>query len=212
MRIQPTTLYTFSELTDDAKERARDWYRGCIESDELADHDDWQAIADILGVTFRTRNVRLMNGSTRGEPCIRWSGFASQGDGASFEGSYAYAKGASRLIREHAPLDKRLHEIADDLQNAQRRCFYRLEAKVTQGAGSNFYSHSGTMHVEVFDREDNYRDIGDSEEGVREALRSFADWIYAQLEAQNDYLNSEEAVDESILANACEFTEDGSIA
>ena len=212
MRIQPVTLYTFEELEDAAKERARDWYRGCIESDELTDYDDWQAVADILGVTFKTRSVRLMGGTTRSDPVIHWSGFASQGDGASFEGSYAYAKGATRRIREHAPLDKRLHRIADDLQRAQRRCFYRLEARVTAGAGSNFYSHSGTMHVEVFDREDNYRDIGDSEDGVREALRSFADWIYAQLEAQNDYLNSDEAVDESILANDYEFTEDGAIA
>ena len=214
-RVIQSTVYSFKELSDSAKDRVRDWYCGCIESDEsdeLTDYDDWQAVAAILGVTFKTKSVPLMGRGVRHDPCIWWSGFSSQGDGASFEGSYTYAKGAARKIRDYAPTDKRLHAIADDLQNAQRLNFYRLEASVTRGHGSNFYSHSGTMSVEVWDREDNYRDVGDAEEGVREALRDFANWIYAQLEAQRDYLTSDEAVDESILANGYEFTEDGQIA
>ena len=38
------------------------------------------------------------------------SGFSQQGDGASFEGTWEYAAGCCRRIREHAPVDERLHE------------------------------------------------------------------------------------------------------
>lgn len=207
-RTIETQVFKFDELTDDAKERARDWYRGCIESDELTNYDDWEAVAAILGIEFDRRKP----GNPRSEPRIWWSGFYSQGDGASFEGRYTYVKGAAKRIREYAPTDKVLHHIADDLQAAQRLNFYRLEARVSRGSGSNFYSHSGTMAVEVWDRDDEYRDIGEAEETVRQALRDFADWIYSQLEAQNDWLSSDESIDENIRANEYEFTSEGDIA
>ena len=83
-----TTVYQFPELSDAAKEKARSWYR------ELGPHDDWwdavyedfERICDILGVRLKTRPVRLMGGGTREKPCIWFSGFWSQGDGACFEG------------------------------------------------------------------------------------------------------------------------------
>jgi hypothetical protein len=82
MRTIKKTIYKFAELSDRAKERARDWYRGCIES---SDYDsvieDAARIADILGINLRTRAVKLMGGGTRFDPCIWWSGFSSQGDG-----------------------------------------------------------------------------------------------------------------------------------
>lgn len=40
-------------------------------------------------------------------------------------------------------------------------------------------------------------------------MRAFADWIYRQLETEYDYQNSDEQVDESIIANEYEFTEEG---
>lgn len=216
MRTIETRVFEIDELPDDrAKERARDWFRECIESDELTDYDDWTRVAEILGVTFRQKSVRLMGGGTRYDPVIYWSGFSSQGDGASWEGSYAYAKGAARRIREYAPTDSELHAIADRLQAVQRRNGYRLEATVTQ---SGPYSHSGTMTVETYKSGaylgsgwgyDRNRDAGDTAAEIRDCLRSFADWIYRQLGAQWDYLNSAEAVDESIRANEYTFTAEG---
>ena len=81
-----TTVYQFPELSDAAKEKARSWYR------ELGPHDDWwdavyedfERICDILGVNLKTRPVRLMGGGTRQKPCIWFSGFWSQGDGAAY--------------------------------------------------------------------------------------------------------------------------------
>lgn len=42
-----------------------------------------------------------------------------------------------------------------------------------------------------------------------EALRDLARWLYRQLEREYDYLTSDEAVDEAIVANEYSFTVDG---
>jgi len=201
MRVMETAVYTFDELDDDAKEKAREWFRGYIEHqpDDLADYDDWQAVAGILGIDFDTRrNSR--------EPAIYWSGFCSQGDGACFTGTYRYAKGAPAKIRAYASKDTELHGIADRLQAIQRKYFYKLEAQITQ---SGRYCHSGTMTVNTEYAGDRWRDIGDAGDDIQNEMRRFADWIYSRLEAEYDYLNSDEYVGESIRAMEYEFTESG---
>ena len=90
-------------------------------------YEDAAQCGKILGIDLNTKPVKLMGGGTRYDPCIWFSGFASQGDGACFDGTYAYAKGAVKAIRAHAPEDKELHRIADELQAIQRRYFYRIE-------------------------------------------------------------------------------------
>lgn len=208
MRQVTHTLYSFDELSESAKERARDWYRGCIEADELSNYDDWQAIAAILGIEFRTTTVPLMNGSARQDPCIWWSVGGCQGDGASWEGWYAHKAGCSAAIRKYAPQDTTLHEIADTLRDSQRRNFYRLQASVST---SGHYTHSGTMRFDVTRTDD--IDAPESDiDAIAEALRDFADWIYRQVQAQWEYLHSDESVDESIRCNEYEFTESGDAA
>src|SRR3546814_448929 len=83
-----TTVFTFDELTDAAKERAREWYRISNLEYEWWDctYDDFSTICEILGVELKTHPIRLMGGGTRQKPCIQFRGFWSQGDGASFEG------------------------------------------------------------------------------------------------------------------------------
>lgn len=197
------TLYQFDELSDGAKDSARDWWRSTSESDDLSDSEDWHAIADILGISF---------GGTKARPAIYWSGFCSQGDGASWEGSYAYAKGAPRKMRAYAPLDKELHRIADELQAVQRRNFYRLSATVDHPRHAR-YQHSGTMGISVDNSEYGWRAVGeDAGEAIDQLMRDFADWIYSQLEKQWEYVNSDENVDESIRINEYEFDEDGNRA
>jgi hypothetical protein len=204
-RVIEKTVYQFDELDDSAKERARDWYRTLgVESDELTDYEHWTEAASILGITFDTQR-----GSS--DPKIWWSGFSSQGDGASFEGRYEYAKGAAKRIREFAPEDKELHRIADALQALQRRHFYQLWAVMGRGHLSNHYSHSGTMSVDV-DRAGADMDLHDACDDLRQLMRDFADWIYSQLNSSNDYLTSDERIDEAIRINECEFTEEGNRA
>lgn len=218
-RIETTTrtLYPFDELSDKAKERALEKqaeFEGEV-FDAADSYEDFENIAKILGITFEQRAVLLRNGKKLFEPCISYSGFWSQGDGASYEGSYAYRKGCSKLIRAYAPTDTKLHRIADELTVLQKPFMYGLEATITTRGN---YSHSGTMQVEVTHVRDNERsssnwtDVSKVEEPLTQLLRDFADWMYRQLEKEYEYRTSEEACKESIEANEYEFDEKGNLA
>lgn len=198
MREVTTKVYQYSELSDSAKERARDWYRS-IPDDFYSESviEDAMNIAAILGIEIATRGARQ-------EPCVYWSGFSSQGDGACFEGWYSYKKGSAKAIRAYAPQDKTLHHIADELQAWQRVNFYRLQAKMQH---RGHYYHSGCVTVDVHDCEFEWRAV--PEEGIRDLMRQFADWIYCRLEKEYEYQTSDESVDESIEANEYEFTAEG---
>lgn len=87
-----TTIYQFDELSDDAKQRARAWYREASADDSFwSEHviDDAATACERMGFNVRQRPVKLMGGGTRLEPAIYFSGFWSQGDGACFEGSWS---------------------------------------------------------------------------------------------------------------------------
>ena len=209
--IKQITIYKFSELEPAAKEAARNWAREGFNHDRWWDavFDDFMTIGEMLGVTFDERQVRLMNGKYRGEPKIWFSGFSSQGDGASFEGRYSYAKGAAKAIRAYTD-DAELHQIVDTLQEVQRRNMYQLNATVSQ---SGHYSHAYTMSVDVERDSSNYQQpTADAEETILGTMRDLANWLYRHLNAEYDYLTGDEAIDEMLEANDYDFNADGSVA
>jgi hypothetical protein len=204
-----TTVYQFPELSDVAKEKARSWYR------ELGPHDDWwdavyedfERICDILGVRLKTTPVRLMGGGMRAKPCIWFSGFWSQGDGACFEAYLSHTKGAAARIRDYAPQDATLHGIADRLQAIQRHNFYQLAAEVSHRGR---YYHEYCMSVDVTRDSPTWQPpTQDAEEIVTEAIRDLARWLYRQLQSEYDHLTSDESVEDGIIANEYTFTEEG---
>ncbi|MBN9259701.1 MAG: antitoxin of toxin-antitoxin stability system [Hyphomicrobium sp.] len=207
--IIETAVYHLDELEDEAREKARAWYReGAFDDDWYGSiYEDFERICKILGVRLDTRAVRLWGGGTRGKPCIWFSGFWSQGDGACFAGRYSHAKAASRKIREHAPKDEELHRIADALQAIQRRNFFQLHAVVTHRSRAH-HELSMTISVER-DSPISQEMTIDAEDAVIEALRDLACWLYRQLEREYEYLTSDAVVDEAILANEYTFTADG---
>lgn len=204
-----TAVYGIHELPEGAKDRARAWYR-----EDGFDHDwydavyeDFQHIAEILGIRLKARTTRLVGGRTRQDPCIWFSGFWSQGDGAAWEGRYSYRKSAAVDLRAYAPKDQTLHRIAEKLQAAQRQNFYQLHAEVSHRG--NYY-HAFTMAVSVArDSSAAAEVIGDAESIVTDALRDLANWLYRQLEQEYEYLTSDVAVDETLVANGYTFTEEG---
>jgi hypothetical protein len=207
------TIFKFEELSDTAKETARNWYRECSAGDNYFSEsviEDAATIAALMGIDLRQRAVKLMGGGTRYEPSIYWCGFWSQGDGASFEASYAYKRGSVAAVKAYAPKDTELHRIALELQNAQKRYLYKLNARVSQ---SGRYAHSHTMQFDIEHDADSYRDLAtETVDAIEQAFRDFADWIYRQLETEYEYQNSNESVDETIRANEYEFSENGGLA
>lgn len=192
-----TIVYSFDELSDQAKENARDWLRG----------RDWYPYSDWHdSVIDWAKEAGAIIGIDVGQ--VYFSGFWSQGDGASFDGTYHYRKGAMAAIRKEYPNETRLHDIARELQAIQRRNFYALSAGITQ---RGYYCHEHTIRVNVEDARDNYGYCRDesAESDMTEAMRDFARWIYATLEREYDWLMSDEQIDECLITNEYQFTEDG---
>lgn len=190
-RTRVDTLYEFSELSDSAKETALEKLR-----DLNTTHEWWEFVEDDAKQCGAILGIEIDQ--------IRFTGFWSQGDGACFEGSYRYAKGAVGAITEHTGgTDSELISIATRLQELQRPAFYTATASC---AHRGHYYHSGCMAVEC-DAEKGTLD----HDALTSALRSFADWVYTRLEKEHEYLTSDEQVIESIEANEYEFSEAGEL-
>jgi len=187
--------YDFDELPAEAQQRAIDNLRDLNTDYNWWDCSfyDFKEIGKILGIEIDN---------------IYFSGFASQGDGAQFTGSYKYAKGSAKAIRECAPKDKTLHNIADSLQGIQQRYFYGVTARVES---TGRYSHAYDTSIYVYDN-NNEMDAGaDLEDEITEALRDLMHWMYRQLEREYYWLCDDEQIKETILCNEYQFTEDGKL-
>lgn len=207
--IIETLVYRLDELSEAARERARAWYRDTGFSDNWFDavFTDFETVADLLGIRLKTHRVRLWGGGSREAPCIWFSGFWSQGNGACWEGVYSYRRGAIRDVRAHAPQDRELHRIAETLQEIQQRHFYQLCAEVSHRSQ---YHHEFSMVLTVTRDSPTGQDMTpDASTIVTEALRDLARWLYGQLQAEYDYLTSDDTVDETIAANDYTFTAEG---
>jgi hypothetical protein len=192
-RIKETTVYKYSELSEDAKEKAREWW-----SEIGLDYDwfdsvfeDAKAIGAIIGIDIDK---------------IYFSGFWSQGDGACFVGSYHYAKESVKKLKEYAPQDTELHRIVTELAAVQKTRFYQLTATIKH---TGHYSHSRSTDIDVADYRTGNDTDTEADNAIKELLRDFMNWIYRILEKEYEYLTSDEQVAETMAANEFEFTKDG---
>ena len=177
-------------------------------------YDDFKAVCHILGIEI-----------DKNEPSF--SGFWSQGDGASWTGRYracaldpkTYERVprydlAPAAIRGYAPQDETLHAIADELCMLAR-IYYPAYALVTRSSYTR-YVHENTMTVDDTEPYDEW-DAADEpfDEAVTLALekelltqfQALARWLYGQLESEYEYMTSDEAVVETLEANEIEEEE-----
>lgn len=191
----------------------------------------------LMGITFKERERKSMSGkSLPGEPHIWWSGFYSQGDGACFEGTWSARHvqpgmvaadwGDDENTREIKRIAGVFERIAKEFPDASFSVIHR---------GHYYHEHStefdvsnGREDVEPTDEQiwamrfpddpmdesgrqmavDRWKDEMSEDELVKNA-RDFMRYIYRALEREWDYVNSDEVVDELIVANDYEFDEDG---
>ena len=212
------TEFTFDKLTDKAKQYAREQYTdvGYL-SDDWWDcvYEDAVEVAKLLGIEINSDTYKSRNGRVFNETSIYFSGFCSQGDGASFSGRYECMPDAVRDITAHAPQDETLLDIAKDLTLSQvtaRMLFGKtLQVSITT---SGRYSHSGNMvfgwyEVESLEFNEDDVDLTEIQNDIEGCLRRFASWIYKQLETQHDWLYSDECVDQYLEGEI--FDEDGNV-
>jgi len=195
MKTVELTLYKLTELSEKAQQKAHEtWLR---HSDSF-DHDaEWvieeaKTIGELMGIEIER---------------VYYRGFSSQGDGACFEGYYAYKAGGLKAIIEYAPKDKELHAIAANLQDIQKRAFYSLTANVKQ---RGHYMHENCTVIDVHNTRDRWENCTETqEEGISEFLRDFMRWIYRQLENAYDGYCSFEYFKEECESNEWTFEANG---
>ncbi len=212
MKTRTVNLYIYEELDDGAKAKARDWCRDALQGDTYWSEsviDDFVHMMGLIGFTFDTRSVPLMNGTIRNDPKVYWSGFCSQGDGASFEGLYEFKPHFVATIKKEYPTDTTLHGICDRLQALQVECRRKLGARVTR---SGRYCHECSMRCQTVLRIDTDKvPTDEQDEELMDIMRDLAHWLYRYLEAEYEYQNSDEQIAETLIINEYFFTEDGSI-
>lgn len=191
MRTIETKVYALSELSPNAREKAREWHRSSGLWDGDCTIEDAKQCLAIAG--FEIENVY-------------YSGFSSQGDGACFEGRWhaSDAKGEAAM-KAHAPKDARLHYIAQEC--ARIASLYPQASMSVKQRGHYNHEHCTDFTVNVSD--DDSPEAGDASEALEEVSKDAMRWIYRQLESDYNWHNADEQVDESIEANRYTFTEDG---
>ena len=197
MNIVEIKTFKFDELSSEAQQKAVDQYR---ESDYLdygwheSDKEDFHSILELIGFY----NIKS-----------EYSGFCSQGDGASFTADYSYKKGCLKAIKEYAPLDKELHNIVEGIIYHQKDNGYLLTCNIYKH--NHFYSHSNTMSFDWCKNGDSYFDWKNIhvEDELEQLFKDLADWYYSNLENEYEYLNSDECIKELLISNDYDFLECG---
>lgn len=195
MRKVEIEVFSFDELSESSKDRAREWFRQGIEFDSTN-------VIECMVIPAAT-----MLGITIDRPRGQRTGYAVDWDtnpiGAAFVGSWRAADVKPGAIEKEWPRESVLHVIARDLEavaaefpdayadcDTGRGCFQRVEAYAEAGEDSD--------------------DCGDDvAQLVVDSLTSFAHWMATTIAAEYEYQYSDECVNESIEANGYEFTENG---
>lgn len=187
-----TTVYLYDELpTDKAKGKAREWF--------LTDYpeQDW---ADFLLERWKCETLPAL-GFDNAE--IQYSGFWSQGDGASFTCSVDFLKYCDAFGASLRPMVRRLIEKGS----------VQMWAKIARI--SHRYSHENTVcgDWEVDNNTDShpllYDYVGNVCANIIYDARATMRKLYRELEKEYDYQTSEEQVVDAIRANEYTFTETG---
>lgn len=202
MRTETLEIYTFDELSKEAKQHA-------IEQNRYTnvDMDNWyepvmdQFHNDVLekyGVDIPIEN-------------LRFTGFCSQGDGASFTVDFT-TKELSHLLTKLKFIYSSLFTLTV--------CENSLEGSVYRA--NHYYCHKYTVDVSI-ESIDEYngtpipvdlidaidKDIYRIENVITEWKNNLCDELYKRLEIEYDYLTSDGAIKEMLIANECEFLADG---
>lgn len=186
MRTITTNVFTFDELTAEAKETA-------IENNRYfnVDYDDWASLV-IDELTARLNKI----GFTDAE--ISYRGFWSQGDGASF-------------VTGWIDIEKVLKHY--EMYEQYARVLEFVEARIIRV--DHRYAHENTVTCDLHDytESDELCELAQSlEDFIIDKAREEMHEIYRHLAAEYDHLTSDESVSESLRCNDMEFTEDGNNA
>jgi hypothetical protein len=183
MQTKVIETYGIEELEGRAKENALEWLREGATDYDWWDYvfDDAQKCAAILGIEIDNIYFDFDNG-------------------ACFNGRFSYAKGWKKELKAYAPIDAELLRIGQELQAIQKPYFYNLSGMIE--SNDRYKTTNAVFHW----HENNMPD-----DDLSQAFTDFASWIYKRLQAEYDWLTSEEQLIENAQANGYQFDENGMV-
>jgi hypothetical protein len=191
-------VYQFNELSEDAKKKAREWYKEVL-------NNDFGAESEMITLSFEGMLEEY------GYPTedINWSLTCSQGDGMAFYGKIEELERVAKRL-----LDEKKFKRFKLLVNAG----LELEVKIKRNSFGVHYNHYNTMWVDweaypsfIFDG--NFKKIENFCEDfinlIEEDIKNVSKELEASGYKQIDHYYSDEAIDETIISNEYEFTAEG---
>ena len=207
--------FEFEELSEQAKDKVRDWYADDLDAfwaEPIIEHVKEEGIEHGFDICD-----------------IYWSGFSSQGDGASWDGAVdtpAFLKHHLKPDNPHFARYTVLTELLEEDYVDNRFCIYSTR---------EFYCHSGTMRsvtpnyggidgvdlkvrcgilagasvAELFVTIDIDKLLDHLTEWALKEAKNYADDIYKQLEKGYDYELSDENIQALADNHGWRFSEDG---
>jgi hypothetical protein len=205
MKTIKVKVFEYSELEDKAKEKAKQWYRETLDY-EWYDFtkEDFERILKDMGF----KNVSS-----------QFSGFYSQGDGASFNFKGLDIKALLNFSDKHNSMP--YFDILDGWKQAHKKTLRNIKRfqdilYCNSEVINHHYCHekSRISRVEL----DNYGHKNNKktekftnyfEEYLTELMEDFSRAYYKALENDWDYINSDKSIEEGMEANEYTFTKDG---
>lgn len=183
-KIIKTEVFFFNELSDKAKEKARDWMRDCQDEYEFESTVEYiKEMCEMLGIQCDK---------------VYWENLNYQGESVGIEGSFSYNPHMLADIKANTPS---LVSVAEAFCIAYKHSFYSATGSVNcigrylQSSLSSFDSNRGDP-ASLFDLFD-------------DAFKMLDAWILKTIKDESDYINSNEYLDNMIKANEYTFTIDG---
>jgi hypothetical protein len=221
MKTIEVEVYKYGELSESAQQKAREWYL------ESMDYDWWDSVYEMAIEDGKEKGFYIDK--------IFFSGFHSQGDGASWIGQVDVRQWLEENLPDSIGLSAWCQLIQEDV--VSKHC------KVV--ANNSHYCHDSTMQFEdIEDHTDEFTDdwlmelpsifkgmevqhlfdIIDTDtnctlkstEGITQAIaesgRQYAKDIYHRLREEYEYLCSEEMMLDHFDANDYHFTNEGKLS
>lgn len=202
MRTIETKVYQYDELTDEAKQKAREWYANTVLDDPGWCEGAIEYIADVGKI------VGIIVDSKRGHGYSLYFDLDRE-NYVTFDGMYRYEKGWREAVRKEWGKDA-LTKNAESITtlrflqefSAQE---WALQAPYFWGVGCDCKSgNHGEQYVDTI----SFFDHGPGRETL-DLIRTFREWAWDTLSREAEWWTEDARVEEAIRENEYEFDEAG---
>jgi hypothetical protein len=195
MKTYTVNTYEFNELSAEAQKVA------ISNNIDVNTHYDWWSC------TYEKFKETAKNAGFEVDK-IYFSGFYSQGDGAMFEGSI-HPTDLYKLLRLYPEsIDKRVIRLIESgVIEFQWKVNHR--GHYYHSRCSNMYFYYNFFYNNCNDYKNIEAEIAHLEGHIEYVYHTICSELYKSLQAEYDYLSSEEAIKEALIVNNYEFLENG---